>query len=236
MNLSPETMRETIRDTISSRRAFLGGIGLSAAALAMPGCASYGGFSFVDAIRRLLTLSSTRAFDRLLADNGFYDSQVGRLQLDRFLGSRGGILSSILTSQLVKDRLFLGLADVAAEGAERAAPVIADTVRTIGIANAAALVTGNPTAATSFLRSNMGSRLIDVMLPEVGQALRLVSDPVVGPALSALTGTNLSSFVTGLTDAAEETIWAEMGNEESAIRSNPRSTNDPLLIGVFGAV
>ncbi|RVQ65494.1 DUF4197 domain-containing protein [Croceicoccus ponticola] len=223
-------------ETQSSRRAFLGGLGLSAAALTLPGCASYGGFSFVEAIRRLLNVSSARAFDRLLAANGFYDSQVSRLQLDKFLGARGGILGSILTSSLVKDRLFHGLADVAADGAERAAPVIADTIRVVGIQNAAALITGNPTAATGFLRANMGQRLVDVMLPEVGQALRVISDPVVGPALSALTGTNLSSFVSGLTDAAEETIWTEMANEEAYIRKNPRVTNDPVLIGVFGAV
>lgn len=230
MNSSLETVSQ-----FASRRKFLGGIGLGAAALALPGCASYGGFSYVDAIRRLLTLSSTRAFDRLLSDNGFYDSQVGRLQLDRFLGSRGGILRSILTSQLVKDRLFIGLADVAAEGAERAAPVIFDTIRVVGFENAAALITGNPRAATSFLRDNMGSRLVDVMLPEVGQAMRVIGDPVIGSALSALSGTNLSSFVSGLTDAAEETIWSEMGNEEAGIRANPRATNDPLLMGVFGA-
>lgn len=230
MNLPLETAAQ-----FASRRKFLGGIGLGAAALALPGCASYGGFSYVDAIRRLLTLSSTRAFDRLLADNGFYDSQVGRLELDRFLGARGGILSSILTSQLVKDRLFMGLADIAADGAERAAPVIFDTIRVVGFENAVALVTGTPRAATSFLRENMGRRLVDVMLPEVGQAMRVIRDPVVGPALSALSGTNLSSFVSGLTDAAEETIWSEMGNEEAGIRANPRATNDPLLIGVFGA-
>lgn len=218
----------------SNRRAFLGGLGLSAAALTLPGCASYGGFSFAEAIRRLLTISSTRAFDRLLAQNGFYDSQVARLQLDQFLGARGGILSSILTSGLVKDRLFRGLADVAASGAERAAPVIADTIRVVGIQNAAALISGQPTAATSFLRANMGQRLVDVMVPEIGDALDLVSDPVVGPALSALAGTNLQNVVYGLTDVAEKTIWTEMGNEEAFIRENPRSTNDPVLIGVFG--
>ncbi|WP_066559029.1 DUF4197 domain-containing protein [Croceicoccus bisphenolivorans] len=230
MNLSPNASNRPI----ASRRAFLGGLGISAAALALPGCASYGGFSFTEAIRRLLMLSSERAFDRLLATDGFYDSQVARLQLDKFLGARGGILSSILTSGLIKDRLYHGLADVAAEGAINAAPVIADTIRIVGIENAVALVTGQPTAATSFLRANMGQRLVEVMVPEVGDALKVVSDPIVGPALSALTGTNLSNVVYGLTDAAEETIWTEMGREEAWIRENPRATNDPVLIGVFG--
>ncbi|AKM10139.1 DUF4197 domain-containing protein [Croceicoccus naphthovorans] len=230
-----ETPAESsITDTVSSRRRFLGFAGIGAAALTLPGCASYGGFSFVEAIRRLLTLSSERAFDRLLATNGFYDSQVARLQLDQFLGARGSVLSSILTSGLVKDRLYRGLSDVAVKGAMRAAPAIADTIRVVGISNAIDIVRGGPTAATGFLRQNMGQRLIDVMLPEIGDALDLVSDPVIGTALSALTGTNLQNVVYGLTDAAEETIWTEMGNEESGIRANPGQTNDPLLIGVFG--
>ena len=80
----------------------------------------------------------------------------------------------------------------------------------------------------------MGQRLVEVMVPEIGDALDLVSDPVVGPALSALAGSNLQNVVYGLTDVAEETIWTEMGNEEAHIRENPRSTNDPVLIGVFG--
>lgn len=221
--------------TNPDRRRFLGFAGLAAAALALPGCASYGGFSFTDAIRRLLMLSSERSFARLLADGGFYDTRIARAGLEGVLGTRGGILASILTSGAVKDRLVRALADVAAVGADRAAPVIADTIRVIGIGNAYALVTGEPTAATAFLRRNMGARLVDVMLPEVGDALRVVDDPAIGPALSALSGVDLSGLANGLVGTAEETIWHEIGVEEALIRQNPRDTNDPVLIGVFGA-
>ena len=48
---------------ILHRRAFLAGSVLSAGILALPGCASYGGgISLTEAIRRLLLLSSERAF------------------------------------------------------------------------------------------------------------------------------------------------------------------------------
>jgi len=49
---------------LSGRRAFLAGSLAAAGALVLPGCASYGGqFSFTEAIRRLLLLSSENAFD-----------------------------------------------------------------------------------------------------------------------------------------------------------------------------
>ncbi|SFP25453.1 DUF4197 domain-containing protein [Qipengyuania nanhaisediminis] len=216
------------------RRKFLGGLTLGGAALALPACTSLGGFGFVDAIQRLLFLSSERAFARMLDDGGFWDEQVAQVGLENLLGARGGVLGSILTSNLFKDRLFDAFGDIAYEGAERAAPIVADTVRVIGISNAVALVNGGPTAATSFLRGEMGMRLVDAMIPELGDAMRLAEDPLVGQALGALTGVNVSQVASRVANSIDDTIWREMGFEEAEIRRNPRATNDPLIIGVFG--
>ena len=120
---------------------------------------------------------------------------------------------------------------VAARGA---APIVADTVRTIGFANAVELIRGGPTAATGFLRQEMGTRLIDAMLPDVGQGLRLASDPIVGQALAALTGVDVPQVARSFTSKVDDVIWNEIGNEEEAIRANPQATRDPLIIGAFG--
>ena len=64
--------------------------------------------------------------------------------------------------------------------------MIADTVRTIGIDNAVALIKGGPTAATGFLRNAMAGSLIEAMVPALGDGLRLANDPIVGQAISAL--------------------------------------------------
>lgn len=216
------------------RRAVMRGGAASALVLALPACSTIPGLSFTDAIRRLLVLSSERAFARLTAPDGYWDEQVGRLGLGNLLGTRGDILSGILTSALVKDRLEDAFADIAVEGAERAAPIVADTVRTIGIANAAALVRGGPKAATAFLRGEMGDTLIEAMAPELGQAIRIASDPLVGELVNAATGANVSGIAQRLSGNVNDAIWQELGVEEAAIRANPRSTNDALLIGVFG--
>lgn len=221
--------------TRTNRRTFLGGAMAGTAMLALPACASLPGFSFTDAIRRVLLLSSERAFSRLTVADGFWDQQVARVGLGNLLGTRGDILSSILTSTLFKNRLEGAFADIAIEGSERAAPLVADAVRVVGIENAVALVRGGPRAATSFLRGEMGGQLIEAMVPELGRAMEIASDPLVGRLIDAAVGSNVSSIANRLAGNVNDAIWQEIGFEEEAIRRDPGSTNDPLIIGVFGA-
>ena len=217
------------------RRKFLSGAALGALALTLPACSTIPGLSFTDAIRRMLLLSSERALARLTAPDGYWDEQVGQIGLGNLLGTRGDVLSSILTSALFKNRLEDAFADIAIEGSERAAPVVADAVRVIGIQNAVALVRGGPRAATSFLRGEMGGELIEVMVPELGRAIDIASDPLVGQLIDAATGTNVSGIANRLAGNVNDAIWEEIGVEEAAIRADPQATRDPLIIGVFGA-
>ena len=218
-----------------SRRSLLGGIAASGAVLALPACESLPGFGFTDAIRRLLFLSSERAFARLTAPGGFWDQQVAEIGLGNILGTRGDVLATILTSTLFKNQLEDAFADVAIRGAERAAPIVADAVRVIGIDAAEALVRGGPTAATAFLRSEMGNTLVEAMVPELGDAIRVAQDPVIGQAIARLSGVDVPGVATRFSNGINDAIWEEMGIEEAAIRRNPEATRDPVLIGVFGA-
>lgn len=221
--------------TITGRRALLGRLVAGGALLALPGCASLGGgFGLTDAVQRLLYLSSERAFARMLQSNGFWDQQVASLGLGNVLGARGDVLGRILTSSLFKGRLDRAFGDIAYRGAERAAPLVTDAVRVIGFQNAIDLVRGGPTAATAFLRGNIGSRLIDAMVPELGTALRVASDPLVGQALAALTGVDTAGVAARFADDIDEIIWREIGNEEAAIRADPGATGDPAIVGIFG--
>ncbi|GMM92825.1 DUF4197 domain-containing protein [Qipengyuania sp. MTN3-11] len=229
---------DRILERTTGRRAFMTrtmGGGAALGAISLAGCAGgYGGFSLVDAVQRLLFLSSERAFARML-DGGYWDSQVATLGLGNVLGTRGDVLTRILTSTLFKTRLESAFADIAYRGAERAAPIVTDAVRVIGFQNAVDLVRGGPTAATAFLRGNLGTRLVDAMVPELGQAMRVASDPLVGELLAGLTGVDVGGVATRVADTIDETIWREIGAEEAAIRRDPRSTRDPAIIGIFSA-
>lgn len=220
--------------TSLSRRALLGGV-TSVAVLAAAGCSTYPSFSLEEAVRRLLFLSTDRAFARLLAPGGFWDDQMTRLALPEVIGSRGGVLQRILTGPLFKDRLQRAFNDMAYDAAERAAPAVTDAVRTIGVRNALALLRGSdPMAATSFLHQEMGSSLVEIMVPEFGDALRVSQEPLVGEVLAALTGVDVGNIANSLAYEADNAIFRAIGREEAAIRADPRSTNDPVLMAAFG--
>ena len=223
---------QNIHNGVMARRAFLAG-SAAAGVLLLPGCQSMGGFSMVEAIRRLLTLSSQAAFALLTAPGGFWDSEVARFDLpELFSGSSGG-LRGLLTSSLFKSQLQRQLNIAAEKGAERAAPVVYEAARNISIADAVGLARGGPTAATSYLRSEMGPAMINAMVPGLSDALRVASDPVLNQAIRALSGVDPGSIAQSVAIRADNSIWSQIGVEESAIRANPQGTNDPLLIGVF---
>jgi Protein of unknown function (DUF4197) len=222
--------------TMTIDRRHLMYAGAAAATLALPGCASLPGFSLTEAIRRLLTLSSQNAFALLLQPGGFYDSSVARIALpDRFGGTGGtNIVSLVLQSRSFRDKLQRQLNRAAEKGAERAAPIVADTVRAVSIEAASAIVRGGPQAATQFLRGKMGPALLDSMLPGISDGLRLFDDQVIGKAVQSVTGFDIGALAQDITRKADDAIWAAIGLEESNIRANPQATNDPVLIGVFG--
>ncbi|MBB3035515.1 DUF4197 domain-containing protein [Alteriqipengyuania lutimaris] len=216
-----------------NRRRLLGMMGAGAGVMMLGGCATYED-RVTNVIERLLLLSSERAFARLTAPGGFWDRQVAQIGLDGFLGARGNVLANILTSGLIKARVEREFAGFAVDASERAAPVIFDTIQLIGVRNTIDLITGGPTAATSYLRSQAATRVIDAMVPELGEAMRLAQDPLIGQLLSSLAGVDVGGVASRVAGEVNDTIWTEIGREEAAIRADPRSTNDPVLIGALG--
>jgi hypothetical protein len=97
------------------------------------------------------------------------------------------------------------------------------------------LIRGGPTAATQYLRGEMGVSLIEAMVPEVSDALRVARDPVIGQLLSALTGVDVSTVSRDFAREVNDAIWREIGAEEAAIRANPQSANDPLISAALAA-
>lgn len=218
-----------------TRRKLLAGAAGGAALFLLPACAATGpGYSMEEAVRRLLLLASDNAFARLTAPGGFWDEQVARIGLGEFLGTRGDTLSRILTSQLFKDRLEERFETFAIDASFRAAPVVTDAVEVIGFANAIELVRGGPTAASTFLRGEMGTALLDAMVPELAEAIRLAEDPLLGELMGALAGVDVRGLAGRIGREVDDAIWGEIAREEAAIRADPRSTRDPVLMAVFG--
>ena len=221
-------------DLLTRRRLLAAGCALPL--LALPGCATLGGFGFEDAIRRLLTLSSQRAFARLLQENGFFQDEVARIPLPPQFGGAGAVASALLGTRLVQDQLLRLMNRAAADAAQAAAPIVYDAIRGTSIAYAVALVRGGPTAATDFLQRSMGNAIVDAMFPGVGQALRMFDDGLVNRLVQAATGIDFAGLQRHVAQSAASSIYRAIGREEASIRADPRQTGDPVLIGVFGVL
>lgn len=220
-----------------NRRSLLGATAILPV-LALPGCAGGTGFSLVDAIRRLLSLSAQRAFAALMRENGFFDDQLARIDVPDALGGNRAtnIVSAILRSDTFRNRLTRQVNRAAEKGAEIAAPIVTDAVQSVGIDDALGLVRGGPSAATDFLKGRMGTALVTAMVPGIDNGLRLFDSAIVNEALKYATGIDFASLRDDVSAKASNAIYRAIAREESAIRANPQSTNDPLLIGVFGLI
>jgi hypothetical protein len=219
---------------VFERRALL--IGAAALPLlTLPGCAGGGGFSLVEAIRRLLSLSAQRAFASLISENGFLDSQVAKISLPNALGGDTGtnILSALLRTSAFRNRLTRQVNRAAEKGAEIAAPMVTQAIQTIGIQDALSVVRGGPAAATDLLKGQMGTALVTAMVPGIDNGLKLLDSAVVTEALKMVTGIDFAGLRDDVSQKASDAIYRTMAKEEAAIRADPRATNDPLLIGVF---
>lgn len=203
--------------------------------LALPGCAQSPGLDLVAVIRRLLSLSSQRAFAALMAPGGFYDSQIARIALpDRFGGGGGtSLVAAVLTSAAVRDRLTRQVNRAAERGAERAAPLVAEAIRTMPVGDALAILRGGGSAATDLLRAQMGTALIAAMAPGIDEGLRLLDSEIVTIALRAATGIDFAGLRYDVTRKASNAVYAAIAAEERAIRADARATNDPLLIAAL---
>lgn len=217
------------------RRTLIAGVAMLSLTTAA-GCAGGNRFSLVEAIRRLLSLSSQRAFAQLLRENGFFDDQIARIDLPAALGgaSATNIVAAVLRSGPVRDRMLRQVNRAAEKGAEIAAPLVVQAIQAFRIEDAVTLVRGRGSAATDALKAEMGSALVTAMIPGVDQGLRLFDNQIVVQALKLATGIDFAGLRDDVTAKASNAIYRAIAREEQAIRADPRATNDPLLIAVFG--
>jgi hypothetical protein len=223
-------------DSHLTRRSLIAA-GLALPLLALPGCATRLGdlVNLEPAIRRLLTLSSQRAFARLLADEGFFRDDIARIQPPPQLGGSSvtAALAVALGTRAVQDRLLRVVNSAAVEGAKRAAPAVYDSIRDMTITNALSIVRGGPTAATDYLARSTGERIFDAIFPGVGEALRLAENGVIQRVLQVATGINFPGLQADVTRKTAAALYRAIGREEAAIRTDPASAGDPVLAAMF---
>ncbi|PEQ13339.1 hypothetical protein B2G71_07855 [Novosphingobium sp. PC22D] len=221
------------------RRALLGGAALVAGIALLPGCATPSSGSRVDfaaAVQRLLERSTRNAFDSLTAPDGFWTSAVARVDMPTLFGKSDSLFKGILAAPAFREKLQRRLNRFAEDAARKAAPVVAEAVRSLSVPDAyGVLRSGEPTAATTVLRAAMGPSLVNAMIPELDRVMRAANDPVLTQALSVLAGVNIGDAAQALALETDNAIWYEVGAQEARIRENPAATGDALLIAALSA-
>jgi hypothetical protein len=101
--------------------------------------------------------------------------------------------------------------------------------RKLVVTNPSVILQGKPSAATSLLRIEAGSALVNAMMPALEQTLTAAQDPIVAQAVTALAGVALRDVAHAVALAADNGIWYEIGKAEADIRANPAMANDPAL-------
>ncbi len=200
----------------------------------MSGCSGTG-FSLVEAIRRLLSAASQRAFAGLLRENGFFDDSVARINLPDALGGNtaSALISAALRSGPVRERMLRQVNRAAEKGAEIAAPLVTNAIQSINFEDALAIVKSGGSAATDALQNQMGNALFTAMIPGIDSGLRLFDDRIVQDALRLATGINFTQLRDDVSNKASNAIYKAISREEIAIRANPSLLNDPLVTAVF---
>lgn len=221
---------------IVGRRELIGGSAVLALAALLPGCATdRERYSLTEVIRRLLEISSERAFSRLLAPDGFLTDELARLDVPSELG--GGRTATavglLLSTRLVQDRLRRQLNRAASEAAADVAPFVADSVRTLTVQDAAAILSGAPDSATRLLRATVYGPLVDRLFPLMGESLRDGDAEIIAEALRVATGVDFSGLTRRTAERVGDSIFRAIAREEEGIRADPRSTRDPMLIGAL---
>ena len=219
-----------------SRRSLLLGAALMAPLLALPACVTGGpGGGLTEGLRRLLEISSQRALARLATSNGYLNDPAARIKLPGGSSDRSAaVLGALLRSAPVQRELTLAINRAAGEAADRAAPLVYDSIQSLTFSDALGIVRGGPTAATSYLERSIGDQIIDAMFPEIGEALRQFGGgSILGPVLGAATGIDIPAIQRAVTSQASQGLWRAIGREEAAIRAVPARAGDPLVEAIL---
>lgn len=216
---------------LSDRRSLIAAFVL----LPLAACATpMGRYTVEDAVRRLLQLSSERAFARLTEPGGFYDDQLARIVPPDLGGGKGGaVLSTLLRTNAVRNQVAMALNDVAVDLADDATPIVIDAVQSMPLADAMSVLHGGPTAATDLLARQSRGSVVETLMPGTSRALRSDMFEMLSAALSASGGRDYAAVADNISGQIGDAIFRAIGREEAEIRRDPGATGDPLLMALL---
>lgn len=195
----------------------------------------------VAGLREALAQGTTRAVNQLGRNDGFWQDPAVRIPLP---GPIAGIEKTLrqLGQGARVDEFHLTLN----RAAERAVPQVADifgnAVRQMSVADARAILEGQPDAATRYFQRVSTDALRQKILPIVQNAttqVGLTQDykslmTRAGPLLQ-MAGKSVPDLDTYVTDRALDGLFTTIAAEEKCIREQPAARTSEILRTVFGS-
>jgi len=219
------------------RREFVG-----AALLPWAGTAWAGALSEGDAaggVRAALERGALVAVGLLGRPDGFLGNPKVRIALPGFLNDAAKLLKATGQGKRV-DELVTAMNRAAEAAIPEAKALLVQTVKSISVQDALAIVRGGDTAVTDFFAGKTRVPLTEKFLPIVTAATEkvqladkynAVAAKASGMGLLKKEDANLQQYVTG---KALDGLYLIIGEEEKKIRADPVATGSAILKKVFG--
>lgn len=194
-------------------------------------------------LREALSLGAREASNLASATDGFYKNDLLYIAFpEEAIKVKEKAIDLGLGAQV--ERFELTLNRAAEEAAKEAAPIFLDAISGMSVQDGFAILNGNETAATEYLRDKTNSNLRNRFSPVVNEAIDKVEltsywEPLVKAynTASIFTGkeeveTDLTAYVT---EKAIQGLFVHIAQEEKEIRENPQARVTDLLRRVFGS-
>lgn len=190
-------------------------------------------------LKDALRVATERAVATTSKSGGFLDDPRIHIKLPGKLETMATALRTVGMSSQV-DELEVAMNHAAERAAGEATPVFVDAIKSMSFEDAAGILRGNDTAATSYFKKKTSAPLREKFRPIVDGAMKNVGvtkqyDALVSEYASTPFATVPKLDLTGyVTDQALAGLFKIVGDEEKSIRKNPAARTTDLLKQVFG--
>jgi hypothetical protein len=189
-------------------------------------------------LRDALQVATERAVKTTSKSGGFLDDPRIHIKLPGKLDSMATGLRAVGMGAQV-DELEVAMNHAAEKAAGEATPVFVDAIKGMSFTDAAGILRGNDTAATTYFKQKTTEPLKGKFRPIVDSAMKNVGvtkqyDALVSQYSSTPFGSAPKFDLTGyVTDQALSGLFKVVGDEEKSIRKNPAARTTDLLKQVF---
>jgi hypothetical protein len=199
----------------------------------------------VDTIAAGLKAGLGTGVDRALAElgkaDGFFANAGFKIPLPAELAKGEKTLRKLGQDKMADD-LVLALNRAAEKSVGETGPIFKDAITSMTLADARAILSGPPDAATAYFRKTTDTQLRAKMLPIVQTATQAngvgaLYKQFAGKTapLTSLFGVKSVDLDGYVCDRALDSLFQVIATQEAALRANPAASADKLLRTVFGA-